>query len=70
MACVEPLPVLVPRLMVYSPIFMAWVDMRVADWEVFVAVEELILNFSIASLIFFLAFFFFGLFLGTTGRIS
>ena len=63
-------PVLVPRLMVYSPIFMAWVDMRVADWEVFVAVEELILNFSTASLIFFEVVFFFGLLLGITGRIS
>ena len=63
-------PVLVPRLMVYSPIFMACVDMRVADWEVFVAVEELMLNFSTASLIFFEVVFFFGLLLGITGRIS
>ena len=52
-------PVLVPRLIVYSPIFMAWVDMSVADWEVFVAVEELMLSLSIASLYFFLIVFFF-----------
>ena len=40
----------VPKLMVYKPIFMAWVDIKVADCDVAVALDEVMLSLSTASI--------------------
>ena len=62
-------PVLVPRLIVYKPIFIACVDIKVADCEVFVFVDEVMLSFSTTSIAALLMVFF-SLFFATTGIIG
>ena len=55
--------------MVYKPIFMAWVDIKVADCDVAVALDEVMLSLSTASIA--LSFnVFFSLFLALAGTIG
>ena len=55
--------------MVYKPIFMAWVDIKVADCEVAVALDEVMLSLSTASIALFFNVFF-SFFLALAGTIG